>query len=112
MINESQFEKNGITYKNVKTDDAFDGVTTIGGLRMVIKGKAQITLMKGSGKFGDQIQFSLYAPKSTKIIEETRNPSDYNKLEIDLPIEVALQMMEKIREYVEVKNGRRTKLAN
>jgi len=86
-------EHNGVTFTTFKTDEEFEAVFCVDDQRFVLKGFFQIIVMNGSWKFGNQIQFKLYANKTSGFKVEQRNASDFNTCEIDLPFEKAKELL-------------------
>ena len=93
MIGKKCFERNGVEYVSYITAKSFDGLACLGAKKLVLNGQVDLVLMKGSYKFGEQIQLKVYAHKDANFVETTRNNSDYNRIEIDIPAETFLTLI-------------------
>jgi len=89
----SKKEDNGVEFTSFKTLNSFDAVTCFGDKRLVLNGPFQVSLMKGSYKFGSQVQFKLFCNKSKGFSIEERNSSDFNTVEICLPEDLAWKLL-------------------
>ena len=89
--------KNGVEYTNYRATKTARALCCVGDNRIVIIGKPKITKTKGSIKFGEEIQFSLTCKKGFSKIE-SRNPSEWDTIEINLPKELGLELIKKVYE--------------
>jgi len=92
MVNINYVEHKGVNYVNIVSEKNREAVCAMGGSRLVIQGKPNITLMKGSWKFGEQVQFGLFCPKGS-IKKECRNESRWDIIEIDMPVEEGKELI-------------------
>lgn len=72
----------------------------IGDIKFLIDGVPNITITKGSYKYGSEMQFRILASKSQKIREKIRHPSEWNTVEINMPFEVGKELVEKMNEVI------------
>jgi hypothetical protein len=94
-------EYDDVKFKKAITDKFnIEGVSCIDNERKVITGNAQICIMEGSYKFPKQIQFAIFSHKTQKIKTEKRNSSEWNLLEIDIPFEEGLKLINEFNEMV------------
>ena len=88
-------EHNGVNYFNCNGSDKVDAIANIGEKRFVIRGTPKIVIMENSWKFGKQLQFGLFCNKED-LVEEGRNDSKWNMVEINIPFEEGKKMIKEI----------------
>lgn len=91
-IIEDRKEHNGVTYDNIRSTNLADCESCLGDTKRLIQGKPKITIMKGSWKYGKQIQFSCTALKG-EVIERQRNPSEWDTIEILMEFEEGKELI-------------------
>lgn len=86
QIETFQNNHNGVTYKGVRLVTPIEAtVCTDNQAKVVFKGELSLEEMTGSWKFGQQFQIVLRG-KPVRI--QQRNPSEYQRIEIALPLNV------------------------
>jgi len=98
-IKETEFK--GVNYVHVRTPkNRANGVMAIDDKRIVLTGVPNITITNGSYKFGKEMQFRVIVPKNFRIVEQSRNPSSWNTIEINMPLEVGEELIKKMLEVI------------
>jgi hypothetical protein len=82
---------NGVTYQGVKIPVPIEA-TVCGDSKSKVVFKGQLTLekMTGSWKFGNQLQIVI---RGKPVRVQKRNPSDYERIEIALPLDWGLRLI-------------------
>jgi len=62
-------------------------------------------VMTGSYKFGGQMQFVLYAKKGQIRVEERSQYRDYSRIEVAMPIDDGIELINKMGELVNGKGN-------
>lgn len=86
-IKEKKWINGNIEFDIVETATKHDTTIAFGNKRLVLKGNVSIEQMKGSQRWGDQVQIVAYGKE---LIEEVRasGTTGYNRVEIALPKEI------------------------
>jgi len=83
----------GVSYTHLQSDETGTGSAQMGEDRFILSGPAKISLTKGSYKYGKEMQFSVCAHKEAGFKRPDRNNSDWNTIEICMPLEAGLEMI-------------------
>jgi len=83
----------GIDFDKFISDKEATAVSCIGDERIILKGKPKISICKNQMKFGDEVEISLISHKDHNFKKETRNKSDWNVMEIYMPIKEAKEIL-------------------
>lgn len=97
-------ESKGAVFHNFRSTTLVEAVISVGKKRIVLKGYPQVTVMTDSWKFGDQIQFGLYASKDQKVRVESRNESEWNTVEIAVSMASGQELLTKVVDLLSPKN--------
>lgn len=95
-----EVEHNGVTYyKTYIDDEKIKGHVAINNKKIIMGGKFAVTLTKGSTKHGDEIQFNVFQTKQENNFKvKERNPSNYNTIEIMIPVKHLTQIIKHLIE--------------
>jgi len=96
MIEKTTEFRNGAEYTNYRLLKIYPALACLGEKRKKIYGYPKITLVKGSYKFGPELQISLASHKDNNIEEENRNATPWNSIEINLKFEDGLELIKYI----------------
>lgn len=97
MITINEVSHNGVKYTNYNIDSKiYDGIACYDDKRVVVPGSFSISVIEGSYKFGKQLQFKLHSPKGNLISIETRNFTEWNRIEVDMPLEDGIVLLESL----------------
>jgi hypothetical protein len=88
-----------MTFHNLDLGEA-TGVASLNNKRVILQGISSISVAK-SEKFGLELCFQVYGKKYRM---ETRNPSDWNRVEIFVPIKDLNALFEKITNFLRSKD--------
>lgn len=98
-------EHNGAKYHHFCVDEERNGVMAVGKSKIVLKGNLRVTLTQNSYKYDSELQFRILTHKdSKKAYKKIRHESQWNTVEINLPIKdldkiiFALKEIKKIKE--------------
>ncbi len=87
---------NGVSYKGAKIPCPIEATVCLDDKsKMVIKGVLSIEQMTGSYKFGEQLQIVVLG-KLVRV--EKRNASDYQRIEIAIPLSWGKQLLARFNE--------------
>lgn len=104
MIDQYIREHNGVKFHNFRAGMSSVGVACIGNKRVVLPGKPKFTIMRGSAKFGDELQVTILASKKDLLdavkIQETRNSSEWNTIEINIPLCIGEELIRALYEAI------------
>ena len=100
MIEKFEKEHNGVIYKHMRSDKEVAAVASLGDKRVVLKGKPNFIITKGSYKFPRELQLNLCALKGENI-PTFRNDSKWDIIEIDMPLEVGKELITAINKELE-----------
>ena len=93
---------NGVHYTHLEAEAEGIGASHIGKDKVILLGRPKISITKGSYKFGRELQFSVCAHKAAGAAASKRNPSEWNTIEICIPLEVGRRLIEETyKELVE-----------
>lgn len=102
MIDVIKVEHNQALFTNIKAKDKVEASFSEGENKTIFLGFPQITILKKSWKFGDQLQFSCYIEKEDfETVTKERNDSPYNRVEIYMPLDLGKQILEKALKELE-----------
>lgn len=87
-------EHNGVTYKNFRSTEKSNGVGAVGDRKVVLTGYAKICLVQGSYKYPPEMQFSLFQHKSESPEFKKRNPTEWNCVEMNMPLQQGKDLIE------------------
>lgn len=111
MIEWFSQEHNGAEFDHYRYNERTNGVCCIGEKRFTINGLPKISLMKNSYKYGKELQFSIVCPKES-FTESKRNKSQWNVMEINLPLEVGIELIRTVlKDYDNKQKGGTTNMA-
>jgi len=83
----------GIEFDKFISEQDATAVSCIGDERIIIKGKPKISICQNQIKFGTEVEISLIAHKDHEFKKEVRNKSDWNVVEIYMPIDEAKEIL-------------------
>jgi len=96
-----KFTHRGVEYHNVFELSEQRAVVTVDDSKSLLDGKFSITSTKGSYKYGDELQFKIFAPKGSGITKNERNNSPWERIEIMIPmseLDNIIQALQKTKE--------------
>lgn len=87
--------RNNIEYINVRSEIPVNAVISVLNKKITITGYPSITIAKGNPVYGPEIQFQLHQKKTEDmpLKVETREVSNYNRVEIDVALETGVEML-------------------
>lgn len=94
-------EDNGVSYTNFRAKETANGVGAVGTRKVILTGYPKITLVKGSYKYPDELQFSLAMHKDQSPEFKDRHDTKWNCVEINMPVEQGKHIIEAV--YLELK---------
>jgi len=88
-------EINGAVFDIAQHHKPCIATVCIGQKRLVLRGFVALKAITKRYKFPDELVMTLLSAKTEPVKEELRNPSDWNSVEIYLPLEDADELLEK-----------------
>jgi hypothetical protein len=90
-----KIEHNGVNYEHFRSDIVAAGAVSIEDKKFIINGIPKMTITTNSYKYDSELQISLICRKG-EAIEKIRNPSNWNTIEINFPIEEGKAIIEEM----------------
>lgn len=97
MIEIKDIENSGVQYRHYRSKQKCNGVGACGERKFILTGYPKISVLKGSYKYPEEMQFSLVMPKTESPEFKQRNPnSNWNLVEINMPVEQGKELIEAV----------------
>lgn len=95
FYNERVTRNGDVSFNTVSHKDTAVGLATIKNERIILRGLVRMHVMRGNPKFGDEMQFSILAPKGSAVIErrDTISAEKWETIEICIPLQQGIELL-------------------